>query len=223
MSETIMLEAQPRTLTGKKVKQLRADDLVPAIVYGPTQETARAIQIPTKELQGSLKAAGGTNLIVINVGKEKINVLVRDVQRGILRGELLHVDFYAVDMNVAITAEVPVLHVGESELLESGQAMLITEITSVEVECLPDQIPSNLELDLSSLTEIGQAMTVADLTAPAGVAILSAQDDTLVRLDYAVALVEEEEEEEEEELEMGEGEEVEVIRRGKEEEEEEEE
>jgi len=221
MSDIITLEAQPRTLTGKKVKNLRADELVPAIVYGPTQEGARAIQIPTKELQGSLKVAGGTNLIELNVGKEKINVLVRDVQRGILRGELLHVDFYAVDMNVAITAEVPVLHVGVSEALESGQAMLITEITQVTVECLPDRIPSHLELDLSPLEEIGQALTVADLQAPESVSILSNLDDTLVRLDYA-ALQEIEEEEEELEMEV-EGEEVEVIRRGKEDEEEEEE
>jgi len=216
MSETITLEAQPRTLTGKQVKQLRANELVPAIIYGPKQEGARAIQIPTKELQGSLKAAGGTNLIEIAVGKEKINVLVRDVQRGILRGELLHVDFYAVDLNVAITTEVPVVHVGESELLENGQAMLITEITQVEVECLPDRIPSHLELDLSSLTEIGQGLTVADLKVPADVTILSNADDILVRLDYAAAQVTEEEEE----LEAGEAEEVEVIRRRKEEEDE---
>lgn len=219
MSELITLEAQPRTLTGKKVKQLRADELVPAIIYGPKQEGARAIQIPTKELQNSLKVAGGTNLIEINVGKEKINVLVRDVQRSILKGELLHVDFYAVDMNVAINAEVPVLHVGESELLESGQAMLITEITSVEVECLPDRIPSHLELDLSVLTEIGQALTVADLKAPEEVTILTDPDDVLVRLDYAAAQVEEEEEEEA--VEIGDADAVEVIRRGKEEEEEE--
>jgi large subunit ribosomal protein L25 len=220
MSEIITLEAQPRTLTGKKVKQLRAGEFVPAIVYGPTQEGSRAIQIPTRDLASSLKAAGGTNLIEISVGKEKINVLVRDVQRSILKGDLLHVDFYAVDMNVAITAEVPVLHVGESELLESGQAMLITEITSVEVECLPDRIPSHLELDLSVLTEIGQALTVADLKAPEAVTILSDADDTLVRLDYGAALLTEEEEEEEAVV-AAESEEVEVIRRGKEEEDEE--
>ena len=222
MSDIITLEAQPRTLTGKKVKQLRADELVPAIVYGPKQEGgSRTIQIPTRSLQSTLKAAGGTNLIEISVGKEKINVLVRDVQRSVLKGDLLHVDFYAVDMNVAITAEVPVLHVGESPLVENGQAMLITEINSVEVECLPDKIPSHLELDLSVLTEIGRALTVADLNAPEAVTILSAEDDTLVRLDYAMTQVEEEEEEEEIE-EVGEAEEVEVIRRGKEEEEEEE-
>ena len=215
-----MLEAQPRTLTGKKVKQLRADELVPAIIYGPKQEIARAIQISTRDLASSLKAAGGTNLIEINIGKDKINVLVRDVQRSILKSALLHVDFYAVDMNVAINAEVPVIHVGESVLVENGLAMLITEINSVQVECLPDRIPSYLELDLSVLTEIGQSLTVADLQAPKSVAILSDADDTLVRLDYAMAQVTEEEEEEEE-LEVAEGEEVEVIRRGKEEEEEE--
>jgi len=218
MSDIIMLEAQPRTLTGKQVKHLRADELVPAIIYGPKQEIARTIQIPTRDLASSLKAAGGTNLIEINVGMDKINVLVRDVQRSILKGDLLHVDFYAVDMNVAINAEVPVIHVGESVLVENGQAMLITEINSVQVECLPDRIPSHLELDLSVLTHIGQSLTVADLHAPESVIILSDADDTLVRLDYGMAQVAAEEEEE---VAVAEGEEVEVIRRGKEEEDEE--
>ncbi len=216
MSETIVLEAQPRTVIGKQVKQLRAESLIPAVVYGPTLDAALQLQIPEKELQESLKAAGGTNLIELRVGGKKINSLVRDVQRDILTPNILHVDFYAPDMNVKLRTEVPVVHIGESPIVRSGQAIIITEVNAVEVECLPGNIPSHLEIDLSGLTEIGATITVADLKAPADVEIVTDPEEILVRTDYAMAL-----ETEEEEAVAVDAEAVEVIKRGKEEEEEE--
>jgi large subunit ribosomal protein L25 len=193
MSETIVLEAQPRTIVGKQVKQLRAESLIPAVVYGPTLEAALQLQIPEKELQESLKAAGGTNLIEIRIGAQKVPVLVRDVQRAILSSDILHVDFYAADMNVKLRTEVPVIHVGESPIVKSGQAIIITEVNAVEVECFPNNIPSHLEIDLSSLIEIGAMLTVADLKAPADVEIVTDPEEILVRTDYAMALETEEE------------------------------
>ncbi len=214
MSETIVLEAQPRTIVGKQVKQLRAESLIPAVVYGPTLEAALQLQIPEKELQESLKAAGGTNLIELRIGGKKISSLVRDVQRDILTPDILHVDFYAPDMNVRLRTEVPVIHIGESPIVKSGQAIIITEVNAVEVECLPNSIPSHLEIDLSSLTEIGAMLTVADLKAPADVEIVTDPEEILVRTDYAMAL-----ETEEEGAAMAvDAEAVEVIKRGKEEE-----
>lgn len=214
MSETIVLEAQPRTIVGKQVKQLRAESLIPAVVYGPTLEAALQLQIPEKELQESLKAAGGTNLIELRIGGKKISSLVRDVQRDILTPDILHVDFYAPDMNVRLRTEVPVIHIGESPIVKSGQAIIITEVNAVEVECLPNSIPSHLEIDLSSLTEIGAMLTVADLKAPADVEIVTDPEEILVRTDYAMAL-----EAEEEGAAMAvDAEAVEVIKRGKEEE-----
>lgn len=214
MSETIVLEAQPRTIVGKQVKQLRAESLIPAVVYGPTLEAALQLQIPEKELQESLKAAGGTNLIELRIGGKKISSLVRDVQRDILTPDILHVDFYAPDMNVRLRTEVPVIHIGESPIVKSGQAIIITEVNAVEVECLPNSIPSHLEIDLSSLTEIGAMLTVADLKAPADVEIVTDPEEILVRTDYAMAL-----ETEEEGAAMAvDADAVEVIKRGKEEE-----
>jgi len=217
MSETIVLEAQPRTVIGKQVKQLRSESLIPAVVYGPTLDAAVQLQIPEKELQESLKAAGGTHLLEIRVGAQKIPVLVRDVQRAILSSDILHVDFYAADMNVKLRTEVPVIHIGESSIVKAGQAIIITEVNAVEVECLPGNIPSHLEIDLSVLTEIGATITVADLKAPADVEIVTDPAETLVRTDYAMAL----ETEEEEAAAAVDAEAVEVIKRGKEEEEEE--
>lgn len=221
MSEIIKMVAEPRTLTGKKVKQLRVQDIIPAVIYGQKVDGAVTIQIERDVLRQTLRAAGGTSVVEIKVGSNAYNVVVREVQRDILTGEAQHVDFYAVALDVKITSEVPISFVGEPEIVASGEAMLITPVNMVEVEALPTDIPSELELDLTKITEIGDFLTVADLNVPAGAEVITDADLVLVRSDYATAL-ETEEEEEEEAVEMEAGE-VEVIRKGREEDEEDEE
>ncbi len=218
MAETITLEAQPRTTVGKKVRHLRAQDMIPAVVYGPKMESVQ-IQVPRGQLKQSLRQAGGTSVIALNVGGESYNVLVRDVQRDILKGDVLHVDFYAVAMDTRITTEVPITLIGESQAVHSGEAILITRANVIEVECLPGNIPHELVLDLSNLVEVGDFLTVADLQVPENVEVLADPEEVLVRTEYATKATEEEEAEEAEEV-AAEAESVEVIKRGKAEEEE---
>jgi large subunit ribosomal protein L25 len=220
MSDRITLEAQLREVTGKKVKQFRAEGMIPGVIYGPKVDEPVKVLIDNDDLRLSLREAGGTNLIQLNVAEDMHNVLVRDVQRHVLKGNILHVDFYAVSLDTKITTEVPIAIVGSAEVVRSGEAMLITRSNTIEVECLPTNIPQELELDISRLVEVGDFLTVADLTAPEGVTILADEEEVLVRTEYATRLETEEEEEglEEEGLDMD-AESVEVIRKGKEEEE----
>lgn len=220
MSEIIALEAQHRKVTGKEVKHLRTQELIPAVIYGSILEEAIQIQVPERSLKGSLREAGGTNIIEIDLGDSKHNVLVREVQRDILHGDLLHVDFYAISLDIKISTEVPVMLVGESAVVASGEAMMITRANTIEVECLPTEIPSELTLDISRLTEVGDYLTVADLDVPDKVKVLADPEEVLVRTEYAERMVSGEEGLEGEEAfgsEFG-SEEPEVIKRGKDEE-----
>jgi len=217
MAEIIALEAQPRTVTGKKVKQLRNMQLIPAVIYGQKLEQAVPIQVPVDALRAVLHQAGGTGLVEIAVGGDKHTVLVREVQRDVLSGDLLHVDFHAVALDTRIRTEVPFTVVGTPEIVRSGEAILATEPFMIEIEALPTNIPNHLELSVERLTEIGDFLTVADLHVPEGVAVLADPAEVLVRVDYATRP----EEEEELEAPAEAAAEVEVIRRGKEEEEEE--
>ncbi len=194
--------------------------MIPGVIYGPKVDEPVKVLIDNDDLRLSLREAGGTNLIQLNVAEDMHNVLVRDVQRHVLKGNILHVDFYAVSLDTKITTEVPIAIVGSAEVVRSGEAMLITRSNTIEVECLPTNIPQELELDISRLVEVGDFLTVADLTAPEGVTILADEEEVLVRTEYATRLETEEEEEglEEEGLDMD-AESVEVIRKGKEEEE----
>ena len=221
-NERFVLSAQSRTIVGKKVKRLRAQGEIPAIIYGKTQEPV-AVQIPWTDLRVALLESGGTGLIDVNVGAETYTTLVRVVDRDPVRQDVvLHVDFYAVNLKEKLVSTVPVSMINNEEtaLLIGGR--VIFETTSIEVECLPTNIPSEIIVDTSVLTEIGQSILVSDLPTIEDVDFITDADTPVVRTDYMQV---EEVEEEEEGLEEGldDGSEPEVIARGKEEEEEEEE
>ena len=140
--EQIELKAEPRTLTGRHVKQLRADGYVPAIIYGSQIETT-PIQVETKGLHRVLAKAGGNVLIALKIGRKKpVLALAREVQRDIIRHNILHVDFYQVVMTEKITAEVPLVLTGEAPAVGELGGILVHGVNTVEVQCLPADLPS---------------------------------------------------------------------------------
>lgn len=215
IEETIQLNASKRQVVGKQVKQLRRQGLVPAVLYGPSLEPLN-LQMPEHELAVILARAGGSHIIQLNVEGDTYPVLVREVQRDNLRDDLIHVDLYAVSMDRAIRAEIPLDFVNEAPLVTARQAMLIAALNSVEVECLPTDLPAAIQVDTSVLVDMDTAITVADLQIPSGVEVLAEPSELVAILSYIETP--EEEEEEEEEI-LVDAEDVEVIARGKAEEE----
>ncbi|MFW5696360.1 MAG: 50S ribosomal protein L25 [Phototrophicaceae bacterium] len=216
----LFVEAEPRTITGKKVSQLRANGLVPVTVYGSKVEPM-SLQIPYRPLQVVLMKAGGTSLIDIKVNGETHTVLAREVQRDVLKGTILHADFLVIDATSKITAAIPVHLVGESPAVEARVGILLTGANSIQVSALPDKLMSYVEVDLSVLEEMGDTITVRDLDLGDDIDILDDPDEMLARVAQSSAaraemLAEEEGEEEEE---MDAGSEPEVIARGRDEDE----
>jgi large subunit ribosomal protein L25 len=221
LTEEITLQVFPRTVVGKKVKRIRREGWVPMVLYG-SGFTPEIYQASTFETNRALSAAGMTSLISLQIEekKEPLTALVRDVQRDILTDALLHVDLYRVSMTQEITTEVPIELVSESPAVAEGIAMVLHLLDRVEIECLPGDLVSSLELDISPLQNVDDALHVKDLSVPEGITVLTDGEGVIVRLAHAVRLPEEEEEEEEELLVEIAADEVEVISRGKEEEEE---
>ena len=215
-TEQVELTAEKRTVTGKHVRQLRRDGWVPGVMYGHGFEPV-PLQFEERSLAHILSKVGGSQLVGINVkgDKQPEMALVRDVQRDPIRGNFLHVDFYRVRMTERLTAEVPLVVVGESAVIEAGEGILLQGISAIEVECLPGDLVDAIEVDLSDLVEIDQGIYVRDLAVPAGIDVLTDVDEMIVRI---VPLEAEEIEEEEEEELMPGAEEVEVITEAKEEE-----
>jgi large subunit ribosomal protein L25 len=213
MSERATLVAEARRVTGKKAKQLRRQGVIPAVIYGQGQNLN--IQVENLSLMRVLRDAGTTNLIDISVGDESHTVLAKEVQVHVTRGDLIHVDFYEVNMEEKLVVEANLVHVGTSAPVEDGLGTIGMVIVTLEIECLPGNLISEIEVDVSRIKTPDDVVLVRDLEVPEGVEILADPDEVVARFDY-IQLIEEEEEEEEESLLMADvAEEVEVIAKGK--------
>lgn len=176
------LTAQKRSITGKKVSRLRREGFVPGIIYGAKIQPVN-VQFPYRALEVTLMKAGGTNLIDMNIdGEKSYPVLARYVQRDIIRGNILHVDFFAVDMNVKIRTEVPINIVGENVLVNSKRAILITGTNTVTLEMLPSQLIQHIDVDISKLTNIGDTIFVANLPLEEGVSVINEPEEMIAKL-----------------------------------------
>lgn len=156
------LAAEVRTVRGKKVRRLRRQGYVPGILYGPATEPV-SVQFPYRAVEVTLMNAGGTNLIDIVVDGKAYPSLAREVQRDVVRGDILHVDFLAVDETQRIRVEVPVVMEGNSPVIAAREGILITGRSSLTLEVFPGDIRNRIVIDLSELTELGAEVLVRDL------------------------------------------------------------
>jgi large subunit ribosomal protein L25 len=139
--EKLELKAGKRTVGGRKAEALRSDGLVPAVVYGRGVRS-EPLEVESRLLEKVYAQASGNKIVALKVGDGRArNVLIYDVQRGAVKGELRHADFYVVRMDEVLKAEVPLRFVGESTAVYQDEGTLMKNVEAVEVECLPADLP----------------------------------------------------------------------------------
>jgi large subunit ribosomal protein L25 len=205
--EEILFEANRREVIGKKVKNLRRDGELPAVVYGHNIESI-SISLDYRVASKTLDSISPSALVVLDIDGEKHYTLVRDKQRNPVRRSIIHVDFQAVSLTETVRADVTINLLGEAPAIETYLGTLIPSLEQISIECLPTNLPDSLDVDISGLTEIGDSILVGDLTAPEGVEILNDPEDVVV---VVIAQAAEEVEEVEEEIELDEDAEPEVL------------
>jgi large subunit ribosomal protein L25 len=219
MMTQLKLVAEKRTVVKKKVKRLRSEGVIPAVLYGHKTQSVN-LQLDGRALGKVLGQAGMTQLIALKVGRKKpVMVLPREVQRDPVTRQLLHVDFYEVIMTEKITTTASLVLVGKAPAVSQEGGVLIQGLNEVEIECLPGDLFDHIEVDISGLAEIDDTLYVKDLPVPSTVQILTDSEEMVARVIHIRRPVEEEEEVEEVVV-VEEPAEVEVITRGKKEEEE---
>ena len=200
------LAAESRQALGKRNRQLRRQGFVPGIVYGPSTAPL-AVQFPYRDVEVMLMQAGGTNLIDIEVEGEVYPSLAREVQRDVVRGDILHVDFLAVDQSQRISVEVPIVMDGVSPVVAAREGILITGRSSLTLEVYPSDIRDRIIIDLTQLLELGDEVLVRDLTFGESVTVHNDPNEMLAKIvQPAAARAEEDLEGEEGETEGEEGE-----------------
>jgi large subunit ribosomal protein L25 len=186
------LEVKKREITGKKVRFLRRGGLVPCNIYGHGVDST-AVQVDQRKLDYILARAGGTDLISLLTGDSAspTRVIIREVQRNPMTGTPIHVDFYQVSMTEKLKAEVPLVFVGEAPALKYKNVTLMHMLTSLQIEALPDDLPHNIEVDVSTLAEIDQSIHVSNLKIGDKVTLLTDPEQMIIKVVEARKPVEE--------------------------------
>ncbi|MDP8299941.1 MAG: 50S ribosomal protein L25 [Candidatus Tantalella remota] len=219
MMEKVTLKSLVREGFGKgSCKHLRKEGQIPAVVYSDGKESV-SIQVDAKELWHALHTDAGENAIItmdVAGGEKDIKktVMVKEIQYHPVNDDFLHMDFKEISLRDKLKVKVPLLVKGEAIGVKDNEGILSQDMWEIEVECLPTEIPENLEVQVDEL-DINDSLHIKDITPPADVVILDDPEHVIVSVKPPQA-----EEEPEEEAVEGE-EEPEVIKKGKGEEEEE--
>ena len=177
----INLTAEPRTLTGRKVKNLRRQGILPANIFG-NKITSTSIQLDQKDFQKTYEQAGETNILTLSIkGENKTRpVLVSNVHLDPVTDTTIHVDFHQIDLTQKVTATVPVELIGTAPAEEEKGAVIVQIINELDVEALPANLPDSLEIDLSSLKEYGDFLSVKDIKVDTTKVKIDAESDQQV-------------------------------------------
>jgi len=183
MAEEYLLTAEPRTVRGKQVGQLRRAGSIPAILYGSHIETPLPLKLDEKTLKQVIAKAGRNRLIKLTVDTGAVRlVLARDVQRNPLTGRIIHVDFQEVSMTEKLTTEVPLVLTGTSPAVTRGEGLLIHGIDTVQVRLLPTDLIPNIEVDVSGLESLNQSLFVKDLKVSDKIEVLTPGDEMVAKV-----------------------------------------
>lgn len=167
----IKLKAEKR----KKKEELNKDS-VAGVVYGLGVES-EPLKMNLNEFLKVYSLAGESNLIKLSLDGQEKNVLVKEIQKHPIKNFIIHVDFYQVDMSRTVVTDIPLEFIGESKAVKELGGLLIKSLSQLSVECLPGDLVDHIDVDISSIQELGQALHVKDIKVPASLKVLVHPND----------------------------------------------
>jgi large subunit ribosomal protein L25 len=182
MADEIQLDAQPRTIIGKQVKQLRRSGVVPIVLYGG-HITSSPFQAEERQLRTVLSRAGHNRLIYLNLGDSTPRiVLAREVQREPITGRLLHVDLQEVSLTEKMTLDVPIALRGTSPAVTRGEGLMIHGLEGVSIRVLPTDLIPEIVVDVTVLKNVNDALYVSDLKVDQMIEILTDPEELIAKI-----------------------------------------
>ena len=189
--EEVVLQAKPRKVIGKQVRALRRDGLLPGVVYGH-QLSPIPVVLNLHDASRALSGVSSSQLIKVEVEGEQYPVFVREKQRNPVTGVMIHVDLLNVSMTEKIRINVSLEFKGDAPAVKNYNGVIVTSREDLEVECLPADMPSRIEVDLTALKEIGDGIHVRDIPLPPKVVVLTDMGEMVVVVTAPVFEAEEE-------------------------------
>ena len=184
MSNKHLLSASPRKITGRKIKSLRSQGFIPANVFGKDLKSL-SLQIKTIEFTKLYKEVGESTLIYLSVEGEKENrpVMVHDVALHPVTDIILHVDFHQVNLKEKTTASVAIKLTGEAPAEKEKQGILVQQLSEIEIEALPADMPESVEISIESLVAEGDTLQVKDIKTSDKLTVKSDPEAIVVKIE----------------------------------------
>ena len=182
--EKVVLKATKRDVTGKQVRAMRRDGKLPAVIYGRRTEPI-SISLDAHNASLILGRLTSSSLVTIELDGTEYSTLVREKQRDYIKNRLLHVDFMAVSLDEKITASVRLNYIGVSVAVKDYNAVLVHNLDELQVECLPGDLPQQIDLDISVLDRPGESIRVKDVSVSDKVRILDDPETTVAVATFA--------------------------------------
>lgn len=198
----------------KTLKAVRNDGYLPAVIYGHDFKSA-SVQVKVKDFEGAYAKAGESSLIYVDLDGKSLPVIIYDVSKDAISDELVHADFYKVNLDEKVTTDIPLVFIGEAPAVKSLGGILVKNINEITVEALPQNLPHEIQVDISSLQNFGGEILIQDLKLPEGVEVKDKLDSIVVLVQEPIS---QEELDKQLAVPVGGIEDVEVIKKEKEEE-----
>jgi len=179
------LAIEKRKILGKQIKKLRREGILPGNIFGKNMKST-SVQVLLKDFVPVYKEAGSTGLVDLELDGKIIPVLIQDLQTD-YKNNVLHANFYQVNLKEKVKSAIPLEIVGEPKAVTEKIGLLMNILSEVEVEALPEDLPENIEVNVEHLTVVGDQITVADLKAPAGVEVLTDATQVVSKIDELVS------------------------------------
>lgn len=178
-----ILKGEVRKITGRKVKNLRLQGIIPGNIFGKKIKS-ESVQVNYKEFAEIYKKVGETGLLTLVIGSSEKPVLVHNLQVNPVSDVPVHVDFLQVDLKEKVEAEVPVELTGESPAEKQAIGTVVQHLNEIKVEALPMDLPEKFEVDTSTLSEVDQAILVKDLKFDRSkVTIMTDENEIVVKVE----------------------------------------
>ncbi len=176
----ITLQAQPRTVSGKKVASLRQESMIPAILYGFGQKESQNIAVNYQAFEKVYNEAGESQVVELGLeGGKQVDVLIREVQIHPVTRDYIHTDFQAIDVNTEVEVEVPLEFIGEAPAVKTSGGSLVKSLTTLAVSCLPKNLVKSLAVPLDKLKTIEDVILVSDIEIPETLKVLNDPEELI--------------------------------------------
>ncbi len=182
MVKKISLNVQTRTEKNGKAKKLRALGFAPAVIYSSKDKT-RILKVKINDFLPVYSIVGEANILDLIIDeKESIKVIIKDVQKEVVKDNIIHIDFYQVDMKKKIEVNIPLNFIGESKAVKELNGILMKNLDEINARCLPGDLLDKLDVDISTLNTFSDSIKVKDLKVSSNIEIVNNETDMIVHV-----------------------------------------